>query len=118
LSTGRELTEEDLRKVGRVAFGLGYPGETGVTRPSTPTTPTTLTAEPDAPLPRLNPQEAESIYLDNYVELTVQALSFRTMNQILLGQLRDLHKQLDNCQRSLRELQARYRERVRRDAHR
>ena len=31
----RMVTEEDLREVGRVAFGLEYPGETGVTlRPS------------------------------------------------------------------------------------
>ena len=45
---------------------------------------------------------AEAIYLDQIVELSVELLSFRTMVQVLLGQQRDLQKQLKNSQRALK----------------
>ena len=61
---------------------------------------------------------AEAIYLDQIVELSVELLSFRTMVQILLGQQRDLQKQLENSQRARRELQAHSREWVRYDIRR
>ena len=45
---------------------------------------------------------AEAIYLDQIVELSVELLSFRTMVQVLLGQQRDLQKQLKYSQRTLK----------------